>query len=255
MPCLLWSEFHHQVHVLLFWVMNNADHCLMSFTHYSCLWQQKSYCSVDVDKKCHVMWKGEGASLWWGSKFCSACLIRNELLPLLLVCQQTRHRLRNNEQIFIQGLVPTPITIRRLLASRFWGQLRVCWVGTVGQTTWCDSPIKRQGGGPKILTINCHHHVVQTGQAMHVWSKNEVLLRHLFCRGKVRSIKYSECVCSFSYQHAWRMCRIIVTCSLSGSTIFLHTYNRHDLRENVIEEKTCSDLLYNVCTKHMPLFI
>jgi hypothetical protein len=177
------------------------------------------------------VWKGERVKGWtcervnvWKSlvrpKLCFARSIRNEFQPLLLVCQQTRHRLRNYEQICFLGLLSTPNSIRRLPASRCLGQLRVCWVGNSGQTTRCDPPIKWQGGGLKILTVNCHHHVAQHDKQC----TYEVLTRHLFCRGKVTSIKYSECVSvALGIQQAWRMGRITVTCCLPGSTIFLHT--------------------------------
>jgi hypothetical protein len=51
----------------------------------------------------------------------------------------------------------------------------------------------------------------------------EALSRNHCCRAKAISITYSECVSvALVIQHAFRMCRIIVTCGLSGCTIFFY---------------------------------
>jgi len=49
--CHLRSELHRQFNVPLFWIMKNADHCLTSFIHYSCLWQHESCCPINLVQK------------------------------------------------------------------------------------------------------------------------------------------------------------------------------------------------------------
>jgi hypothetical protein len=52
---------------------------------------------------------------------------------------------------------------------------------------------------------------------------NEALSCNHCCHGKAISITYCECVSvALVIQHAKRMRRIILSCGLSGCTIFLH---------------------------------
>jgi len=61
-----------------------------------------------------------------------------------------------------------------------------------------------------------------TGQALYVERDIEALSCNHCCSGKAISITYSECVfLALVIQHAIQL-RHIVTCDLSGSTIFLH---------------------------------
>jgi hypothetical protein len=70
--------------------------------------------------------------------------------------------------------------------------------------------------------LNVHAKPEQDRQCTHKCN-NEVRSQNHCCRGKAISITYSECVCSLSYlAHKAHAPYYIVTCGLSGSTIFFN---------------------------------
>ena len=81
-----------------------------------------------------------------------------------------------------------------------------------------------------LLLINTYNTSI-TKEAMYVYSNTETHSRNHCCSGKTRSIAYCECVfVALDIQQANSMRLIILSCGLSGSTLFFTlSHTEHDV--------------------------